>query len=331
MPVRLLVSPLRLAALLVLSGCVMSPARYDRPVPSSAQAVSLLGDTLWTIPIEPAWGPRRIADLQYARERLEDDPSSVNRQILVAQRTAAVGQFREAIRIYTYAMGTETFDPRLLRGRGELLLQIREVDRAVRDLRRAAQLALGEERALGEYADAPDGTGVVVSSVQFNAVFQLGLALYIRGDFDEAYGIFLEAVRRATTPDDQARTALWLFFASRRTGRTDAAATLLRGIPANMGVRFAQPEYDLLRVYGGQLPQDSLPVKLGDSIKTPAEALYAYGLGFALLMYDRTEEAREVFQTIRGIADWSSIAYLAAEAELARLVPGRRSSAGSAR
>ena len=310
---------------LALAGCAAQSVRYVRVTPPSAQAISLLGDTLWNLPVDPQRGPALVRQLQEARTDSANRPTHVNTQLQLARRTEAMGRLREAIGLYTSILELSPLDERVYRRRGELLIRIRELDLAVQDLRTATRLTLQSPNPnQAEFDILPGGQGIVQSTLLYNTFFHLGMALYFRGDFRGARETYREAVRRASNADELAQTVFWLFCATRRLGLREEARQIVLDVAPGMPVVLAEPEYQLIRAYRGEITQDSLPVDGTEAITTADEAMYAYGIGFALLMLDRTEEASLLFGRVRAISDWSSYAYLAAEAELARLQAIRR-------
>ncbi len=308
------------AALLlaVLSaGCAARPVRYVTVVPASAQAISLLGDTLWTLPIAPEEGQRRVRLLFQARDEAAARPHDANVQILLARRTADLGRFREAIGLYSEALAEHPTDLRIPRRRGELLLRIREFIRAEGDLRHAARESL-ERPMAAEFNEIEDGDLLVGTTLQFRSLFYLGMTHYLRGAFGPGREMFREARRRAVGADDLAAASLWQFFSARRLGELDQAVALLNEVPSEDPMTAVLPEHRMLLAFRGDLRREDL---LRNPLRPvgPDQVLYAYGLGFALLLLDRTGEAAMIFHAIRETPDWSALAYLAAEAELARL------------
>ena len=303
-------------ALVALPGCAAGPVRYVSVPPPTAQALSLLGDTLWNLALDPEEGQRRIRLLFKARDEAADNPHNLNAKILLARRTVDVGRLREAVGIYTEAIGENPVDLRLPRRRGEVLLQLRELDLAVGDLTRAARGALLRATEL-EFNDLPDGSGLFETTLQHSSLFFLAMAFYLKGDFTQAREIHVQALKRARNADEVAKTSLWLFFATRRLGQRAEAAAVLGSIRPDMPVSMAAPEHQLLLAYRGDIPEDSLPVNLREPLRTEADAIFGYGIGFALLMQGREEEAGLAFQQVRATPNWTALSFLSAEAELA--------------
>jgi tetratricopeptide (TPR) repeat protein len=282
----------------------------------SAEALSLVGDTLWSLPVSPSEGPKLVEQLGRARNRLAGSPFDVNAALVVARRTADLGRLREAVGLYTRAGELDPTDARIPRYRGEILLQLRELDLAQRDFHEAAQRVLGKKEE-SEFVETSEG--LLGSTLQFNIYHLLGLTYYIKGDFVRARTTLAEAAKAASTGDDLVAAGIWLFFSTRRLGALDEARLLLRSLSDSAQVTARQSELQLLLAFRGGVPYDSLHLDLSQKFTTERDALFAYGLGFALLLLKREDEAELVFEQVRTYSDWSSVPVLAAEAELARL------------
>jgi len=305
------------ALLLLLAACGGRPLRHTVVAPANAQAVSLLGDTLWSVPVDPGSGPEAVERLRQARAEVTRSPTNLLAQLHLARSTAAIGRLREAVDLLTSASAMHVTDPRVFRYRGEYLLQLRHLDRAITDFRLAAQLSLGAP-TLPEDVERSGGTHAL-STVLFRTTFLLGVALYCRGDFAGARIALTEAAKRALTADDLAQSAFWLFLAVRRTGGADESKQLLAGVQDDWAVSAGFHEHALLLGFKGMLPSDTVRARAMASQATAERTLYAYGIGYVLLMQDREEEAALWFEHARLSPDWTTLPYLGAESELARM------------
>src|SRR5918998_1529514 len=104
-------------------------------------AISLLGDTLRTLPLERETRRRYEQQLAQARSAYERAPADVDSIIWLGRREAYLGHFREAIRIYTRGIQLHPYDARFYRHRGHRYISVREFNNAIVDLERAARLA----------------------------------------------------------------------------------------------------------------------------------------------------------------------------------------------
>jgi len=130
-----------LVVLLVIGlACAARGARQAAGAQHGAEAVSLTGDTLFRPALSPATRTRFDSALHAARAAYERAPRDLDSIIWLGRRTAYLGRYHEAIGIYTRGLEAHPDEPRLLRHRGHRYLSTRQLDRAVADLTRAAQL-----------------------------------------------------------------------------------------------------------------------------------------------------------------------------------------------
>jgi Flp pilus assembly protein TadD len=302
---------------LVAATCAKPPTQRSVVLPISAEALSLLGDTLWSLPVAPTDGPRLVDQLYKARARLASTPFDVNAALVVARRTADLGRLRDAVGLYTKAGELHPTDARIPRYRGEILLQLRELELAQRDFHDAATRLMGKPTQV-EFLAVADGA-LLGSTLQFNIYRLLGLTYYVKGDFTRARVTLVEAAKVASNGDDVVAAGLWLFFASLRLGAVEEARTILIQLTDSAAVSTRETELSLLEAFRTGVSSDSLHLDLRQPFTNERDALTAYGLGFALMRLGRRDEAELLFEHIRTYRDWSSFPVLAAEAELARL------------
>lgn len=302
---------------LIATACAQPPTQRSIVLPISAEALSMLGDTLWSLPVNPENGPELVEQLGKARARVASAPFDVNAALVVARRTADLGRLREAVGLYTKANELNPMDARIPRYRGEVLLQLRELDLAQKDFQDAAGRLVGKESPV-EFLEVETG-GLLGSTLQFNIYRLLGLTYYMKGDYDKARLTLIEAARAATNGDDVIAAGLWLFFSSRRLGALEESRMILHRLTDSAAVGARETELFLLQAFRSGVTSDSLHLDLRRPFTMEQDALTAYGLGYALLLLNRTEEAELVFEQIRTYRDWSSIPVLAAEAELSRM------------
>ncbi len=318
--IRVAIAVRRLATWAGLAGLVAAcgpPTLRLTPPPLGAEAISLLGDTLWSVNLSAAEGQARVGQLADAKRRAEARREDLNAQLLLGRRTAAMGRLREAVVLYTKAIEAVPTDGRLYRRRGELLLLLREPDLAARDLTRAVKLASLDSTAK-EFVEGPDGQ-LVGTNIRHASQLLLGMTQYIRGDYGRAYPALVAAAQSADDGDGIAAASLWLFFTLQRAGRLEEASQIAKVIPADLPVTTRRPEHRLLQAFAGTISLDSLQRDLGFVHEPGTAGLYLYGVGSSLLARGRRAEAVEAFDEVRATAGWSSAVYLAAEAALARL------------
>lgn len=279
------------------------------PAPEGAQAMSLSGRPLAAPPPAAA----TLAELEAARKAREADPESADALIWLGRRTAYAGDYREAIRTFTRGIAMFPDDARFYRHRGHRYITIREFDRAVRDLERAAGLVEGKPDEI-EPDGQPNPRGIPVSTLHSNIHYHLGLAHYLKRDFAEARAVYLRGLASAPNDDMRVATSHWLYLTLRRLGLGDEAGQVLEAIRPGMEVIENQVYHRLCLFYKGEIAEDAIAGQGDGAVMNDAAA---YGLGGWRLANGDAAGADAVFSRILEGPAWASFGYIAAEAERA--------------
>ncbi len=316
MPRRMTVACfLALAASVSVSARVILIAQAGSPAGAKPEATSLLGRPLYAIELAPAAKKTAEANLQAARDALAKTPGSADAMLWLGRQAAVAGHVRDAIEVFTQGIAKFPADARFYRHRGHRYVTVRQFDKAIADLTRASQLIAGKP-------DEPEPTTAdasVMSSetLHYAIYYHLGLAYYLKGDFERALPVYRRCLAVAKGNDDQtAGASHWLYMTLRRLGRTDEAARVLESIVPGMKVKDDQQYYDLLFMYKGLKKPEDLLQAGGDPVSA---ATLAYGVANWYLYNGRTNEARALFEKIITGPNWMPFGFIAAEAELARM------------
>lgn len=309
--------------LLAVSGCFARPVRLVMVTSSVAETVSLLGDTLYGLPLDAEGGPGRARRISAAREAVARDSSDFLAWLRLGRSTAELGRLREAVGIFSEVAGAHFGDPRVFRERGDVLLRLRHLDGAIADLRKAGLLAVGRgpivEAAPAWEAPGLDAPAIAFTTTQYQAFLLQGIALYCKGNYAAAYPVLSEAAGLALTTDELSSAMLWLFFALRRVGDGSNAKSVLDLVKPDWADNSRAPDIRLLLAYKGLLPSDSITA-LARSGRAGERALYSYGIAYFLqLRPERKEDAEFWLLRAHSGGNWAALPYLAAEADLARL------------
>lgn len=298
-------------ALVIFAGVVMATAAVQTP----PEATSLLGKPLMSAPQAEPQRLRNEENLSAAKAAFDKDPSSADAIIWLGRRTAYLGRFRDAIAIYTRGIERHPTDARLLRHRGHRYITVRELDRAVADLSKAATLVKGRPDEV-EPDGQPNAKNIPTSTLNTNIYYHLGLAHYLRGNFDQALDAYRECLRVSKNPDMLAATSHWLYMTLRRLNRVAEAATVLDSITADMAIIENASYHKLLMLYKG----DEAAERLLSSSSGLDAVTIGYGVGNWHYYNGRRDEARRIFASVvdANASQWPAFGYLAAEAELAR-------------
>lgn len=318
-PSAILKAPL--AATALLAACGQTAERAETAVasepPPGAEAISLLGDTLYApeMPLEVLAG--RQERLAEARAEYEASPDDADAIIWLGRRTAYMGKYRDAIAIYTDGIEKHPEDPRMYRHRGHRYISVRRLDDAIADLQRAAELTAGAQDEV-EPDGLPNARNIPTSTLQSNIWYHLGLAHYLKGDFESALAAYRECMKVSGNPDMLVATSHWLYMTLRRLGRDDEAAAVLDPISAAMDIIENDSYHQLLLMYKGQLSAEELLQQAGatDGLEN---ATLGYGIGNWYAYNGQPKQGEDVLRNILSGPQWAAFGYIAAEADVARL------------
>lgn len=287
-------------------------------LPEGAEAVSFLGEPLMPPTLPPEVEAERMARFVEAEEALAANPEDVDALIWMGRRTAYMKQYGSAIDIYSYAMELHPDDARLYRHRGHRYVTVRRLDDAIADFQRAVDLTRGKPDEV-EPDGLPNAAGVPTSTLQFNIWYHLGLAYYLKGDFQAAADAYAACADVSVHPDSKVATAYWRVMTLKRLGRDDDVQAVLASVTPDMDVIESGGYLDLLLLHKGDRSPEDLIGPAGDDA-TLESTTAGYGVGAWYLLNGDTAQAVRIFRRVlSGHDQWDAFGYLAAEAEVARL------------
>jgi tetratricopeptide (TPR) repeat protein len=299
---------LDLVLVLILSGVQAQTA---------PQGTSLLGKPLISAAPAEAARERLDANLAAAREQYNKNPNDADAIIWLGRRLAYLGRYRDAIATFTEGIQKHPTDARMYRHRGHRYLTVRELDQATADFSKAAELIAGKPDEI-EPDGQPNAKNIPTSTLNTNIFYHLGLAHYLRGEFEPALKAYRECLRFSKNPDMLVATTHWLYMTLRRLDRPGEARQALEPISADMEIIENTSYHRLLMLYKGTEKADALASSLAAG--SLDAVTIGYGLGNWHLYNGRRDQAMTTFRLIveRNETQWPAFGYLAAEAELAR-------------
>ena len=256
--------------------------------------------------------------LNDAQKDFEKDPRSVDAVIWLGRRTAYLGRYKDAIKIYTDGLKQFPSDARLYRHRGHRLITLRCFDDAAADFEQAAKLIRGKPDEI-EPDGLPNARNIPTSTLQSNIWYHLGLAYYLKGDFRRALGAYVEAEKVSRNADMLVATTHWLYMTLRRLNREAEARRALQAIKDDLEVIENADYYKMLMVYKGKLDPATLSKEIEQDTGNLSNATIGYGLGNWFLCNGKRAEAKAIFTRITAGNQWASFGYIAAEADLKRI------------
>lgn len=302
-------------ALVVLALVVGSSSEVQAEAPQGkVEFTSPLGRKLRAAP--PGADMAKLeADLAKARAELTADPNNPDKIVWVGRRLGYLWRFHEAVDVYTDGIKQFPNYAPLYRHRGQRYISLRQFDRAVVDLRKAAKLMEGRVDEV-EQDGPPNKVRAPLTTLKYNIYYYLGVAYYMQGDYSNA-AIAFRAARPLVRVFDDNRIALtyWICSCLQRLGRTTSVQSELIDFGDGMNAIEHQAYNRLLMFYKGLMPEDKLMSYDAGPID---QADLMYGLGNWDLAHGKKAKAEALFKKIVDGPAWASLGYIAAEADLAR-------------
>ncbi|HMN10443.1 MAG TPA: tetratricopeptide repeat protein [Gemmatimonadaceae bacterium] len=313
------------AALLALAAAACAPGGGEAKGDSAAvgqvqEATSLLGAPLYRRSFTAQQRAALDSSLAVARAAYERTPGDADSIIWLGRRQAYLEQYQDAIRTFGEGIEKHPEDARLYRFRGHRYLTIREFDKAITDLQRAAELTRGTPDET-EPDGAPNARNIPTSTTQGNIYYHLALGHYLKGDYAQALEAWREAMRLARNDDTRVAVSDWLYMTLRRLGRDDEAAKVLASITPGLDIIENTAYYRRLMMYKGELPADSLLNPEGaDELQFVTQG---YGVANWYLANGDSAKGNEILDKVLATNYWAAFGYIAAEADVARRKAGQ--------
>ncbi len=270
---------------------------------------------------------RKIYETKFAEAKADFDkkPNEADAIIWLGRRTAYLGNYKEAIKIFTTGIEKFPKDARFYRHRGHRFITIRCFDDAIKDFQSAQQII----KVTGKLDEVePDGLpnarNIPTSTLWTNIYYHQGLAFYLKGDFNRATAAFMGSFNNSKTDDMRVASAHWVYMSAHRfvsnEGRKEleksAKQFIKREIKDNLDI-IENEDYDkLVKLYQGKLKTEDLMTQDANSL---SNASLGYGVGNWFLYNGETEKALKIFRQIVAGNQWASFGFIAAETEQKRI------------
>jgi len=272
----------------------------------------MLGVPLYRPPLPPAQEKTLQAAIDSAAAAFRAKPTDPGALLALGRRLADAAHYREAIATFTRGIRLHPADARYYRHRAQSYITSRQFDLAIADLEVAADLTAGQP-------DQPDqltaitNNGMPQGTLHASIYFYLGLAHYLRHDFERALPYWRTA--RGLARDHQLFLAAseWLYMAYRRLGLDREAAELLRQLPTQPSMTYDPEWRQRIRLYQGEVQPEAVVGENHDAAK-PAHSGYALANWF--LYTGQRARARELLRSIVQTSHWDHLGFIAAEVEL---------------
>lgn len=256
-------------------------------------------------------------DLEQARAAWEATPDKIETWIWLGRRQGYLWRMNEAVNTYTQALERWPDNAALYRHRGHRYISLREFDRAVRDLERAAKLMENKPDEPETSGSQPEGAAAVPGTLKQNIYYHLGVAHFLRGAYEDALAAFRKCYEFAPNhPDNITGAVDWIYMCLCRLGREAEAAEWLAKVDPAWTMIESGGYHRRVMVYKGVNPPESLLNREGRSDTDAATELF--GLANWHLCHGRQAEATALFKKIVELPAWPAFGFIGAEMELKR-------------
>jgi tetratricopeptide (TPR) repeat protein len=235
-----------------------------------------------------------------AEKNLAADPKNVDLLLALGRAQGGIWRFRAAVATYTRGLELAPNDARLLVARGHRYISLRQPNKALADLKKAAGID-------------PTAAGLW---------YHLGLAHYLLGEFNEAAAAFAKSRAEAKTDGELVGPSDWLYMSLRRAGKAAEAAKVLERITPELKIEGNENLYfSRLLLYKGVKKEAELPLPAAsdDMALELRVATLAYGIGNWHLYNGNAAKAREYFQRAVASKAWAAFGAVCAERDLTRM------------
>ncbi len=266
---------------------------------------------------------RKIYETKLAEAKADYEKSpNADSLIWFGRRTAYLGHSKEAIGIFSKGIEKFPSDVRFYRHRGHRFITIRCFDDAIKDFEKALDIIKKNGiRDEIEPDGLPNARNTPTSSLWTNIYYHLGLAYYLKGDFNKSLALFMSCFNNAKNDDMRVAASHWIYMGARRFNKEkDAKRFIVEEIKDNLDIIENTDYYKLVKLYQGKLKAEDLLKEVGTEANALSNATLGYGLGNWFLYNGEKEKALKIFRQITSGNQWASFGYIAAEAELKRIL-----------
>ena len=283
-----------------------SQNKINKPI-QTIETITLLGDTLLSPEIKDG---KSFDQFKSAKIKYFDQNNNPNNLIWYGRRTAYLGYYQEAIKLFTLGIKNHPNDARFYRHRGHRNISTRQYDKAINDFKKAV-LLIDEKVDQIEPDGLPNPKNIPLSTLHGNIWYHLGLVYYLKNDMENALKAFNNRSVTHKYDDNIVSGGHWLYMINRRLGEIDESNAVLNEVHVDMDIIENMSYHQSCLFYKGELQESEM--------KMDEVALYTLANWYVYEKNDTTK-AKEYYQTLLETGNPYSFAYIAGEADWKRLV-----------
>ncbi|MDG2371703.1 MAG: hypothetical protein P8L83_03725 [Flavobacteriaceae bacterium] len=270
------------------------------------ETITLLGDTLRSPEIKKG---KSFDQFKSAQITYFDNQNNAEALIWYGRRTAYMGYYKEAIKLFTLGIKTYPNDPRFYRHRGHRYISTRQYDNAISDFEKAAQL-IDQKTDQIEPDGLPNAKNIPLSTLHGNIWYHLGLTYYLKNNMNNALKAFNNRSVTHKYDDNIVSAGHWLYMIYRRLNKIEESITVVNEIYQNMDIIENMSYHQSCLFYKGVLKESEIVI---DEV-----GLYSLANWYIYEKND-TLKAKIYYQKLLSTGNPYSFAYIAGENDWFRL------------
>jgi len=270
------------------------------------ETITLLGDTLSSPEIKKG---KSFDQFKSAQITYFDNQNDAEALIWYGRRTAYMGYYKEAIKLFTLGIKNHPNDARFYRHRGHRYISTRQYDNAISDFEKAVQLINGKTDQI-EPDGLPNAKNIPLSTLHGNIWYHLGLAYYLKNDMNNALKAFNNRSVAHKYDDNIVSSGHWLYMIYSRLNKIEESIAVVNEVYQNMDIIENMSYHQSCLFYKGVLKESEIVI---DEV-----ALYSLANWYVYEKND-TLKAKTYYQKLLSTGNPYSFAYIAGEADWVRL------------
>ena len=270
------------------------------------ETITLLGDTLRSPEIKKG---KSFDQFKSAQITYFDNQNNAEALIWYGRRTAYMGYYKEAIKLFTLGIKTHPNDARFYRHRGHRYISTRQYDNAISDFEKAVQL-IDQKTDQIEPDGLPNAKNIPLSTLHGNIWYHLGLAYYLKNDMNNALKAFNNRSVAHKYDDNIVSSGHWLYMIYRRLNKIEESIAVVNEVYQNMDIIENMSYHQSCLFYKGVLKESEIVI---DEV-----ALYSLANWYVYEKND-TLKAKTYYQKLLSTGNPYSFAYIAGEADWVKL------------
>ena len=270
------------------------------------ETITLLGDTLRSPEIKKG---KSFDQFKSAQITYFENQNNAEALIWYGRRTAYMGYYKEAIKLFTLGIKTHPNDARFYRHRGHRYISTRQYDNAISDFEKAVQL-IDQKIDQIEPDGLPNAKNIPLSTLHGNIWYHLGLAYYLKNDMNNALKAFNNRSVAHKYDDNIVSGGHWLYMIYRRLNKIEESIAVVNEVYQNMDIIENMSYHQSCLFYKGVLKESEIVI---DEV-----ALYSLANWYVYEKND-TLKAKTYYQKLLSTGNPYSFAYIAGEADWVKL------------